>query len=637
MRAIAVAAILGLSVSLLSGILAGARASATIPADSPASLAQRGPAPADVNDFVFESFDAEYFLELDENGYVTTRVVETIVALFDTPNQNRGIIRAIPNEAFGYDLDVQLTSITNAAGSPVYVERYDPSYYDDQGELVDWVEFYVDDDTYKLGRTTYVIEYTMKNTIVNTENGVQEFYWDINGSGWPQQFGSVTAEMHLSSALQAAVRPGASCYEGEYGDRTGSETCTISPADDGFVASAEDVFPYSTLTVAIPFEPGTVTQRVRPDDSWIVQVAPKVIAGLIGLLIVAGFVIRATLWRSPKPGIIIAQYDPPEGQHLLLTAELIGNQFRGLPAQFIDFAVRGMIRIIDTTPDASALADKNRYQLEFVTADGASAKELRVLTILFGSSPKAGKKVNPGKISPSTGAALYALKAETTAQATKDGYRALPDAALPKMLRRIAGVALLMFLPIWIYAFANDVENDGPITLYMWLAIVGFIVLAMVLVRPNRLTAKGAAARDYLLGMQLYLTVAEEQRMRFLQSPQGAQRRIDPHDSQAIVHLYERLLPYAVVWNVENEWIEQLKLRYVEAPPTWVTSHVVDSNFIHSFTYSSTAKVQPIVTQSSYSGGGSWSSSGGSSSFSGGSSGGGFSGGGGGGGGGGGR
>ena len=499
------------------------------------------------------------------------------------------------------------------------------------------MEFYVDDDPYKLGRTTYVVEYTMKNTIVNTGNGLQEFYWDINGNGWPQQFGSVTAEVHLSAELQAGLRTGASCYEGSYGDRTGSETCTIRPTDDGFAASTEDVFPYSTLTVAVPFEPGTATQRVRPDDSWIVQVAPKAIAGLIGLLIVAGFVIRGTLWRSPKPGLIIAQYDPPEEQHVLLSAELIGNQFRGLPAQFIDFAVRGMIRIIDNSPGAPDSNDKNRYELEYVSADGASAKELRVLTILFGSSPKPGKQVNLGRISASTGAALYALKAETTAQATKDGYRALPDATLPKILRRIAGWSLVLFVPIWIYAFANDVENDGPITLYMWLAIVGFVMLAMVLVRPNRLTVKGAAARDYLLGMQLYLTVAEEQRMQFLQSPQGAQRRISPHDRLAIVHLYERLLPYAVLWNVEREWVEQLKVRYTEAPPTWVSSSVVDTNFISAFQHSSTANVQPIVTQSSGSGGGSWSSSGGSSSFSGGSSGGGFSGGGGGGGGGGGR
>jgi uncharacterized membrane protein len=137
--------------------------------------------------------------------------------------------------------------------------------------------------------------------------------------------------------------------------------------------------------------------------------------------------------------------------------------------------------------------------------------------------------------------------------------------------------------------------------------------------------------------MRLYLTVAEEDRMRFLQSPQGApRRRINPDDREAVVHLYEELLPYAVLWNVEDQWIQQLRLRSEDAPPTWVTSDAIDTSFIHAFTYSSTATVRPIVTPSS-SGGSSWSSSSGSSSFSSGSFGGGFSGGGGGGGGGGGR
>ena len=297
--------------AIVAGLLAVAGLVAAVPASSAAPTAVS----TGVDDFTFESFNAQYYLDLDDRGYVTTRVVETIVALFDTPNQNRGIIRAIPDEAFGFDLDVQLTSITNAAGSPVYVERYETSYYDDQGELVDWIEFYVDDDTYKQGRTTYVIEYTMKNTIVNTANGRQEFYWDVNGDGWPQPFGSVTADVHLSPALQAAVIPNAeSCYEGSFGDRSGSDTCRITATSDGFSSSTEDVFPRSTLTVAIPFQPGTVTQTVRPSDSWVVQLAPKLIAGLIGVLVILGFVVRNALWRSPRPGLVIAQYDPPPGR-----------------------------------------------------------------------------------------------------------------------------------------------------------------------------------------------------------------------------------------------------------------------------------------------------------------------------------
>jgi hypothetical protein len=97
--------------------LAGPASASSTGAPTPAVL------PAGVDDFTFESFEAEYFLELDERGYVMTRVVETIVAVFpEDVAQNRGIIRAIPDEAFGFDLDVQLQSLTDEDGDPVYVE-----------------------------------------------------------------------------------------------------------------------------------------------------------------------------------------------------------------------------------------------------------------------------------------------------------------------------------------------------------------------------------------------------------------------------------------------------------------------------------------------------------------------------------
>ncbi len=50
---------------------------------------------AGVDDFSFDSFAADYTLDLDTSGRAVMRVVETIVAVFPE-NQNRGIIRAIP-------------------------------------------------------------------------------------------------------------------------------------------------------------------------------------------------------------------------------------------------------------------------------------------------------------------------------------------------------------------------------------------------------------------------------------------------------------------------------------------------------------------------------------------------------------
>ncbi len=128
--------------------------------------------------------------------------------------------------------------------------------------------------------------------------------------------------------------------------------------------------------------------------------------------------------------------------------------------------------------------------------------------------------MNPGSFAAKTGAALFGLTAESARYAEREGYRVLPSDRVPKILRRIAGWSVVLFVPIWVYAFWNNVPDTGPITLFMWLSIAGLIVLAIVLVRPKRLTEKGALARDYLLGMREYLTVAEEDRMRVLQSPQ---------------------------------------------------------------------------------------------------------------------
>lgn len=184
--------------------------------------------------------------------------------------------------------------------------------------------------------------------------------------------------------------------------------------------------------------------------------------------------------------------------------------------------------------------------------------------------------------------------------------------------------------PLGIWAAFVDVF--GEIGGFAFWCIAIAVIVPIILSAPNRLTSKGALVKEHLLGLRDYLTVAEEERMRMLQSPEGA-LRVDVTDRDAVVKLNERLLGYAVLWGVEDQWVEQLRAQG-DAAPDWLDG-TFDSAMLRSFTTSATSSVRPIVTSSS-GGSSSWSSSGGSS-FSSGSSGGGFSGGGGGGGGGGGR
>lgn len=607
-----------IAIALAVGALALAAPLASASAASPTAA-------SDISNFRFDSFSAEYHIDVDSSGHATMRVVETLVAVFPDFDQNRGIIRAIPLNDGEYSLDIAMTSVTDEQGNPVYYERND---YDG------FAEFSLGTDEFVHGRTTYVLEYTVNNPIrYFADSGGDEFYWDINGNGWQQEFGTVSAHVFLSDRLAAALTGNASCYLGYYGE---SDQCEVTRNDAGteFQATVGPVGSYNTLTLAIGFDGGTVVQPTLPRDSWIVRIVPQVLLGIQGLLAIMAIAIRSFIWRDARGrGTIIAEYTPPGDSDLLLDANLIGRVPSGLPAQLVDFAVRGMIRIIDTDPGSTVPSASNRFSIELVTAEGASSRELKVLVMLFGVSLTTGKRVTPGTLSASIGASLYGLPASTAAHAISAGFRAEPKSDAGKILGRAAFWVVAAFVPVWIWAAVFDVLEANVVvpalvTGALWIAV------PIILVKPKLLTRKGAEAKEYLLGLKQYLTIAEEDRMRVLQSPEGA-LRVDVTDRDAVVKLNERLLPYAVLWGVEDRWVDELRSQYAGQSPAWLEGDGLSGSMLRTFSSVTNASVRPIVTSSS-SGGSSWSSSGGSS-FSSGSSGGGFSGGGGGGGGGGGR
>lgn len=580
---------------------------------------------AGVDDFDFASFDGQYFLDVDDQDHATLRVVETFVADFPAADQNRGIIRAIPTVYGESPLEVAMLSITDENGEPVPFERHDYGGF---------AEFWLGTDEFVHGRTTYVLEYTMRNVVGHfTDSGGDEFYWDINGDGWPQSFGQVSAVIHLSPHFVDALTGDATCFLGYYG---GLDECELVQDGDTFRASVGPVGPYNTMTVAIGFDGGTVVQPIPPRESWMVQVVPRVLLALAALWLLAAILLRTLVWRDARGrGTIVAQFSPPEDSDLLLDAEIVGRQPAGLPALLIDLAVRGVVRVIDTDEGASSTSSR-RFELELVDAAGVSSREKPVLVALFNSSLKAGKRVNLGSLDAATGAALYGLRATTASAATSRGLRAVPKGAerQARILRRLALWTVLAFIPVWVWAMWYDALEAGVVLPALATLALG-ITMPFVASAPARLTRAGVDARDYLLGLREYLTVAEEQRMRMLQSPEGA-LRVSPDDAGAIVTLNERLLPYAVLWGVEDRWVEVLRAQWASESPSWIATSDLSASMLHSFTTASVSDVRPIVTSSSSAGGSSWSSSGGSS-FSSGSSGGGFSGGGGGGGGGGGR
>lgn len=629
------------------GLVVGAplAASATVPAAPDAATVIR----SGVQDFEFESYTADYYLGRDDAGQATLRTVETFVALFPDFDQNRGMIRAIPNDYDGVPLRTSVESVVDENGAAVpYEETINAGF----------TELALGTDDYVHGRTTYTISYTQQNVVrAFTDTNSDEFYWDTNGTGFPQPFGTVTATVHLDPALSPYVTGKTACYRGAQGV---NDTCEIvttpDVAGDTFTATVRDLGPQENLTVVVGFTLGTFVQvppEEKPDDGlpgvpflpgdseapWWAGAGSIVVA----VLTVLGMAFTI-VWRFMTPGaakgrgIIIPQYTVPKELNLLESADIVGRAWSGIPAQIVSFAVRGKLRILDYPVSNSGA----QFTLQLLDTTGLDDQELELMTALFGvgvdGSP-VGAVREIGVVDDVVANALGTVRSGVRARILARGFTAKRSSLAGFLLAGF--MFLLIFVAVGLVIVSSAYFSFSVAGfLAIFLAFVGVFVCLGFAWRPAVLTEAGAEQRDYLLGMRDYLQLAEADRFRMLQSPEGAERvrveGLDIRQPAQRVKLYEKLLPFAVLWGIEKEWAKELTVYYGDAAPDWFVSSGSFDATMFSRALGSIASTTVAKSTPSTSSGSSWSGSSGGS-FSGGSFGGGFSGGGGGGGGGGGR
>lgn len=277
--------------------------------------------------------------------------------------------------------------------------------------------------------------------------------------------------------------------------------------------------------------------------------------------------------------------------------------------------------------------EDDRYGIQALDSSGLDSIDKVTYAKIFGGSSEAGG-VEPGKThwfsrsSTRLGDAAASLIKRAKDQVKGLGLRKANN------VKAIVTVALLMVI-----ALALPVLHAvllGNFVLMTVLLAVGINVLvwsligmAVILSLLRPVTHEGALLLDHLKGLREYIRLAEADRIRMLQSASGAE--VDEH---FIVQVYERLLPYAVLFGFEKEWQSELAKFYRESPPDWVagsgrgSTSFLDALPLASFAHTVTTSPKTVTSSSGSGSGSSFSSS------SGGSSGGGFSGGGGGGGGG---
>ncbi|MGW9630853.1 DUF2207 family protein [Agromyces sp. NPDC055520] len=615
--------------SVVAGVLAAALALAgALPA---AAVGETG-----VDDFTFDSFDAVYELSRDEGGHSVLDTTETIVARFPEFDQNRGIRRAIPSSYRGHPTDIEQITVTDAAGTPRPFEVEESDDDDDE----EFVFITIRADDYVHGEQSYVIGYRQHNVTLQPDDAnVDEFYWDVNGTGWAQPFGRVSAELHLSDDVAGALTGEAACYRGYGGSNTPCDSLEQGQQQPTVItAEALDLGPYENLTLAVAFAEGTFVPRDEAFGSSPAAIAGAIAAGLAALVAAAAVFLRSTRWRNhPGRGTIIAEYEPPAGVSTLVAAELVGAPEKGVTATILERAVAGELRIVES--------GAKKYAVEFVGAGGPGDADARSVVAALFDRPHPGERRELAQ-DVRLGRQLLALRSGVAKEVMSQGLRWSPGTGLRVLLAVAAVIAAAISLVLGIVALDDQMGGVWPAVCFM-VAIIAAVLTLVVVVGVRPLTEQGRAIRDHLEGLRLYIRLAEADRLRVLQSPSGALRVQRPAvptavpsttdaaapavsavalDPVTVLKLNERLLPYAVLFGLEREWGKVLSALHEQlgTEPYWYSGRDgfnagLFAAGISSFSSASSA---------------SWSGSSGSSS-SGGSSGGGSSGGGGGGGGGG--
>jgi uncharacterized membrane protein YgcG len=569
---------------------------------------------AGVNDFSFASFDAEYKLGRDADGHATLTTTETIVAEFPQFDQNHGIKRLIPTTIDGHPTDVHIVSVTDGAGHPRSYETDD----DDDG-----IALKIAAKNFVHGTQTYVITYTEKNVIHYPDDADDdEFYRDINGTGWAQQFGTVTGSLHVSASLAAHLTGQIACYQGVYGSTASCNRMqtSASGSDTVITATGTQLGPHGNVTMVVGFREGTFTPR---DNSFFASWAaiPMIGTALLGVIaLIASIVTRRTAWRNaPGRPTIIAEYQAPGDLDLLMAGRLVKASGRkSVVAGILDLAVRGILRMLEREDDRG----KKKFSLKLSQESGLASADRSLAHAVFGGI-KRGIRQDLYKRSPELGKRITKLLSTVPARARSEGYERSTKGKRKNILVIVGLVAAVGGVVPCVAMISQDYGEFWPLILLLIGVVFG--VGAVIVASTSRpLTARGAEARDHLAGLKLYIELAEADRMRLLQSPDGALRSSTPVTDEEVLRLNERLLPYAVLFKRDKEWMRVLGKAYEQAgtSPTWYDG---------SGAFTAAALAASI---SSFNASSSWSGSSSNSSSSG-FSGGGFSGGGGGGGGGG--
>lgn len=504
-------------------------------------------------------------------------------------------------------LDVTILSITDGAGQPLRVEETKKDNGWTRAFSI-WIPGASDADR------EVVIRYRVANAIrfffaTDSVGELDELYWNVTGSSWTMPIDKAHARVVLPGGVtptQTAV------YTGAAGAKAADATIQTSGNEVDFTLT-RGLAPYEGMTIGVGWPPGHIATR----PSLARQRAAQVLFWSPLLLPFIVFVVAFRTWhqrgRDPEEGSYVVRYEPVEGTTPAELGTLVDHvaEMRDITATLVDLAVRGFIRIEEITESRFlGLGTSTDYILHIIRkrSEWMTLKphELRYLEGLSEAAPRDAYQVKVSELTNRFYKALPKIRdAIYDSLVEREYYVHRPDQVKAKWIA-LAVLSLGGGIGLTILSLSRAWLAFSPFALVVAGVSSAVILLVFSQLMPAR-TVSGARAREAALGFKEFLERVETDRYRkMITSPE----------------LFERYLPFAMAFGVEEKWAKAFEDIYRD-PPSWYTGrstmHFSPGAFASSMSEMSSAASSSMSSSPGSSGSGGGGSSGGGSGGGGGS------------------
>jgi hypothetical protein len=462
------------------------------------------------------------------------------------------------------------------------------------------------------GEHRFVIRYTVDWAMISRA-GHDTLYWNAVGSERTVPIAEAILAVHLPAAVPSEnieVEPRVGGLGGSFPRRPENTLERVDDASGAIVYRAMNMNPRQSLSLAVTWPSGYIQMPkfvfLRREGG--VLVAPA-------LLFLYYLIAWVWLGPDPKPGVVVARYEPPEGvsaagARYIASGLTDGRSFAAVIAQL---AVHGCIRVE---------SDHGKYKLSRLMSDGAAEAALApeekfVLALLFEDGPEivltgAMDEGNAAR----NGRYIVHIHDELSDQLGKKYFtRHLGIIALGVLATFVSALALAItargrdtsvavFATLWVlfmglamgmmieFSFASAWKNAvragtgwikllpgtaafsifAAVIVYLLKAVASGVSLSFSLMlvafllinlgwgpRLKRKSALGRQVSDQIAGFRQFLEKVDQDKLDRLNPAGSAQEDLD------------RFLPYAIALEVKEAWGDHLS-------QTFLASTVIGEN-----------------------------------------------------------